>query len=168
MSNNCFISHEIIYWVKKRKKGNSFACILKIDLIKTYDRIRWNFVEAMLRRILFPECWITGLCNVLQQSLIQFWWMKSLLNFLAQRSSSCRPINFLHASSFCVWRFSPRNWSLISNSTKFKVWKLHDQRRRFPIYSLQMTPYFSLKQIRKIVGRKKRYYQTSARNHVRW
>ncbi|XP_048503164.1 uncharacterized protein LOC125498892 [Beta vulgaris subsp. vulgaris] len=58
MSDNCFISHEIINWVKKRKKGNSFAGILKVDLSKAYDRIRWDFVEAMLRKMNFPEIWV--------------------------------------------------------------------------------------------------------------
>ena len=58
MSDNCFISHEIINWVKKRKSGNSFAWILKVDLSKAYDRIRWDFVEAMLRKMRFPENWI--------------------------------------------------------------------------------------------------------------
>ena len=58
MSDNCFISHEIINWVKKRKSGNNFAGILKVDLSKAYDRIRWDFVEAMLRKMKFPENWI--------------------------------------------------------------------------------------------------------------
>ncbi|XP_048498238.1 uncharacterized protein LOC125496736 [Beta vulgaris subsp. vulgaris] len=61
MSDNCFISHEIINWVRKRKNGNSFAGILKVDLSKAYDRIRWDFVEAMLRRMNFPETWINWL-----------------------------------------------------------------------------------------------------------
>ena len=59
MADNCFISHEITNWVRKRKKGNSFAGILKVDLSKAYDRIKWDFVEAMLRKMQFPEKWIS-------------------------------------------------------------------------------------------------------------
>ena len=58
MADNCFISHEIINWVRKRKKGNNFAGILKVDLSKAYDRIRWDFVEIMLRKMNFPEVWV--------------------------------------------------------------------------------------------------------------
>ncbi|XP_048491564.1 uncharacterized protein LOC125492868 [Beta vulgaris subsp. vulgaris] len=58
MSDNCFISHEIINWVKNKKKGNNFAGILKVDLSKAYDRIRWDFVEAILRKMKFPENWV--------------------------------------------------------------------------------------------------------------
>ncbi|XP_010687249.1 uncharacterized protein LOC104901378 [Beta vulgaris subsp. vulgaris] len=58
-ADNCFISHEITNWVRKKKKGNSFAGILKVDLSKAHDRIRWEFVEIMLRRMNFPEIWVT-------------------------------------------------------------------------------------------------------------
>ena len=58
MTDNYFISHEIINWVRKRKKGNCFAGILKVDLSKAYDRIRLDFVEAMLRKMKFPENWV--------------------------------------------------------------------------------------------------------------
>ena len=40
MTDNCLISHEITNWVRKRKKGNIFAGILKVDLSKAYDRIK--------------------------------------------------------------------------------------------------------------------------------
>ncbi|XP_048489868.1 secreted RxLR effector protein 78-like [Beta vulgaris subsp. vulgaris] len=58
MFDNCFISHEIINWVRRRKKGNNFAGIIKVDPSKAYDRIRWDFVEAMLRRMKFPDRWV--------------------------------------------------------------------------------------------------------------
>ncbi|KMT09185.1 hypothetical protein BVRB_6g132880 [Beta vulgaris subsp. vulgaris] len=61
MTDNCLISHEISNWVRKRKKGCSFAGILKVDLSKAYDRIRWDFVKAMLIRMKFPDSWVVWL-----------------------------------------------------------------------------------------------------------
>lgn len=66
MSDNCLISHEIINWVKKRKKGNSFASILKIDLSKAYDRIHWDFVEAILLKMNFPAMWINWIMQCIK------------------------------------------------------------------------------------------------------
>lgn len=42
---------------QKRKKGNQYAGILKIDLSKAYDRRRWD-IKAILLKIKFPEKWI--------------------------------------------------------------------------------------------------------------
>ena len=68
MSDNCFISHEIINWVRKRKKGNNFAGILKVDLSKAYDRIKWDFVEIMLRKMRFPEIWVVWIMQCISIS----------------------------------------------------------------------------------------------------
>lgn len=43
---------------KKEKKGTLFAGLLKIDLSKAYDRIIWDFIEAILRKMQFPKNWI--------------------------------------------------------------------------------------------------------------
>ncbi|KAL2904360.1 hypothetical protein RDABS01_003070 [Bienertia sinuspersici] len=39
MNDNCLLAHEIINWVKQKKKGKLAAAVLKIDLSKAYDRI---------------------------------------------------------------------------------------------------------------------------------
>lgn len=58
MSDNCFIAHEIVNHVKKRKKGGRFEGILKVDLSKAYDRVRWDFLIKILRGMEFPDSWI--------------------------------------------------------------------------------------------------------------
>lgn len=65
MTDNCLIAHEIINQVKRRKKGNSSAGILKIDLSKAYDRIRWDFVEVILTKMNFLAMWV----NWIMQSI---------------------------------------------------------------------------------------------------
>lgn len=52
------LAHEMMNFVKKRKKGKEFTGILKIDLNKAYDRITWDFLEKVLRAYNFPETWI--------------------------------------------------------------------------------------------------------------
>lgn len=58
LADNYLIAHEVLNWVKKQKKGTLFTGIMKIDLSKAYDCIRWDFVEAILIRMKFPENWI--------------------------------------------------------------------------------------------------------------
>lgn len=58
MADNCFMAHEIINHVKKRKKGGRFEGVLKVDLSKAYDRVKWDFLIKILRSMEFPEVWI--------------------------------------------------------------------------------------------------------------
>lgn len=59
MVDNCLATHEVLSWVKKRNKGTLYAEILKVDLSEAYDRIRWDFLEAILINMNFPEQWVT-------------------------------------------------------------------------------------------------------------
>uniref|UniRef100_A0A803MUL6 Reverse transcriptase domain-containing protein n=1 Tax=Chenopodium quinoa TaxID=63459 RepID=A0A803MUL6_CHEQI len=54
MSDNCFIAHEILNKVKSKRKSNRFEGILKIDLSKAYDRVRWDFIDKILQHMRFP------------------------------------------------------------------------------------------------------------------
>ncbi|KAL2901420.1 LINE-1 reverse transcriptase-like protein [Bienertia sinuspersici] len=58
MNDNCLLAHEFVNWVKHKKKGKLSAAVLKIDLSKAYDRIRWDFLEKVLEAYQFPQNWI--------------------------------------------------------------------------------------------------------------
>ncbi|XP_021857984.2 uncharacterized protein [Spinacia oleracea] len=58
MIDNCYIAHETINSVKKRKKGGRFEAVLKVDLSKAYDRVRWDFIIGILTKMEFPQLWI--------------------------------------------------------------------------------------------------------------
>ncbi|XP_021835074.2 uncharacterized protein [Spinacia oleracea] len=58
MVDNCFVAHEVINHVKRRKKGGRFEAILKVDLSKAYDRVRWDFVIEILKKMKFPDKWV--------------------------------------------------------------------------------------------------------------
>ncbi|XP_056695514.1 uncharacterized protein [Spinacia oleracea] len=54
MVDNCFMASELMSYVRRKKKGKQFAAILKVDLSKAYDRVRWDFVESVLVALKFP------------------------------------------------------------------------------------------------------------------
>ena len=54
------ILHEVIHELKTKKKG---GLIMKIDFEKAYDKVRWDFLEEVMRRKAFPEKWIYRLCK---------------------------------------------------------------------------------------------------------
>ena len=46
--------HEIIHGIKSKRRGPPIAA-LKVDLNNAYDRLKWDFIEAVLRQACFPE-----------------------------------------------------------------------------------------------------------------
>lgn len=54
--NNILVAYEILHLYKKRRCGmKSFA--LKLDMCKAYDRVKWAFIERLLKAFGFRENW---------------------------------------------------------------------------------------------------------------
>ncbi|CAL5444777.1 unnamed protein product [Camellia sinensis] len=58
VSDNLLLAHELIEFVRHRTKGKKMFFGLKLDMNKTYDRVDWNFLIAILRLMGFTEKWI--------------------------------------------------------------------------------------------------------------
>lgn len=58
ISDNIMISYEVMHYLKRKKFGKEGFMALKLDMSKAYDRIKWNFLEAMLRKIGFCDWWV--------------------------------------------------------------------------------------------------------------
>ncbi|CAM8966334.1 unnamed protein product [Rhodiola kirilowii] len=58
ISDNILMAHEILHFIKTRRRQKSGYCSLKLDMTKAYDRVEWDFLEEIQRRMGFPERWI--------------------------------------------------------------------------------------------------------------
>ncbi|KAG7559686.1 Reverse transcriptase domain [Arabidopsis thaliana x Arabidopsis arenosa] len=55
--DNIVVVQEAVHSMR-RKKGRKGWMLLKLDLEKAYDRIRWDFLEDTIRAAGFEECWV--------------------------------------------------------------------------------------------------------------
>lgn len=64
-TDNILVAYEILHGFKKKisRLGN-FA--LKLDMSKCYDRVEWDFVEKMMRKLGFCEKWIILIMRCIQ------------------------------------------------------------------------------------------------------
>lgn len=58
ITDNVLIAHEVLHSLRVRKRcANSYMAV-KTDISKAYDRIEWDFLEAVLRKKGFHSRWI--------------------------------------------------------------------------------------------------------------
>jgi hypothetical protein len=55
ISDNVLVAYEALHTMHTKKKGKKGFMALKLDMSKAYDRVEWNYLEAIMRRYGF--CW---------------------------------------------------------------------------------------------------------------
>lgn len=55
--NNILIAFETLHSLQRHKVKDDYMAI-KLDMSKTYDRVEWSYLEAIMRRMGFRDQWI--------------------------------------------------------------------------------------------------------------
>ncbi|CAA7062156.1 unnamed protein product [Microthlaspi erraticum] len=58
ISDNVLITHETLHYLKTSKAKKEVYMAVKSDMTKAYDRIEWEFVRLVLKRLGFHSKWI--------------------------------------------------------------------------------------------------------------
>ncbi|XP_022569212.1 uncharacterized protein LOC111212078 [Brassica napus] len=59
ISDNVLITHEVLHYLKTSEAEVRCAMAVKTDMSKAYDRLEWEFIALVLRRMGFHPKWIT-------------------------------------------------------------------------------------------------------------
>lgn len=54
--------------LRKISGGETGFFYLKLDMSKTYDRVEWRFLEAMMSRLGFSESWVGKVVNCVRST----------------------------------------------------------------------------------------------------
>jgi hypothetical protein len=58
ISDNIVAAYEILHAMQSRMWSKVGYMGIKLDMSKAYDKVEWSFLEAVMRRMEFPEIWI--------------------------------------------------------------------------------------------------------------
>ncbi|KAM2637937.1 hypothetical protein EV1_022367 [Malus domestica] len=60
---NLGLAHELFHFLKLRKTKQMFEMCVKLDMQKAYDRVKWDFLEAVLLKLGFCRDWTNLVMN---------------------------------------------------------------------------------------------------------
>ncbi|XP_059288842.1 uncharacterized protein LOC132042262 [Lycium ferocissimum] len=66
IGENVLLAQEIVHDIRKPNKGGNV--VIKLDMSKAYDKISWNFICAVMRRMGFNEHWIFIIWNLMSNA----------------------------------------------------------------------------------------------------
>lgn len=52
------ISHEVMHYLKRKRRGRDGPMTIKLDMSKAYDRIEWAYLKAVLIKMGYDAWWI--------------------------------------------------------------------------------------------------------------
>lgn len=72
IQDNVIIAHELFNYLMHKKRGVCSSMALKLDLAKAYDKVDWDFLQAILLKMGFDRNGVNGLWSVCLMFRIKF------------------------------------------------------------------------------------------------
>ena len=58
ITDNVFVAFKTMHSIKLKRKGKQGVMAVMLDMSKAYDRVKWKYLEGVMRRMGFQEKWI--------------------------------------------------------------------------------------------------------------
>ncbi|CAI0395768.1 unnamed protein product [Linum tenue] len=118
-ADNIIVLQEVLHSLRKRK-GKKGGVVIKIDLEKAFDRLRWDFLRDTLVQVGLPSTWISCIMYCVEKNNMRLLWNGELSPPITpsrgvRQGDPLSPYLFI----LCMERLSHR----IDQAIRDKLWK---------------------------------------------
>lgn len=64
--DNAIVGFKCMHKLRRQRTGRLGYFCLKLDMSKVYDRVEWDFMEAMITRLGFSDGWVKKVSNCIR------------------------------------------------------------------------------------------------------
>jgi hypothetical protein len=57
ITDNIISAYECLHFMKRSKSKKNRFCAFKLDMMKAYDRVEWDYLEAIMIKLGFSQQW---------------------------------------------------------------------------------------------------------------
>jgi hypothetical protein len=58
ITDNIISAYECLHFMKRSRSKTNIYCALKLDMMKAYDRVEWEYLEAIMVKLGFAQHWV--------------------------------------------------------------------------------------------------------------
>ena len=58
ITDNIITAYECLHFMKRNRAKKHQSCALKLDMMKAYDRVEWDYFRAIMLKLGFTEHWV--------------------------------------------------------------------------------------------------------------
>ena len=150
ITDNALIAHECLHTIRQQHAKRPFFA-LKVDMMKAYDRVEWNYLSGCLQKLGFSQSWI----NTVMRCVTTVRYAVRVNGDLTQPVIPTRGIRQGDPISPISFFYVRKDYPVYCNKGRLKVYyKVYvtvDLAPQSPIYCLQMTAFSLLVRMRGVL-----------------
>jgi hypothetical protein len=66
ITDNIIMAYECLHFMKRNMEKKNRYCALELDMRKTYDRLEWRYLEAVMIKLGFHRCWVQMIMQIVK------------------------------------------------------------------------------------------------------
>lgn len=99
--DNVLVAHELMHYLYSSKNSPNKGCVVKLDMSKAYDRVKWSFLENVMKNMGFSSAWVNKIMDCV--CTVRYRAIRINPMSLFRRGVSFKGTRFLLTCFFFVW-----------------------------------------------------------------